>query len=116
MRTTEVLRDASQLAQAVQAIGVVIGPPLASHVFFKNIKDNYLSPAQWVHLGIAIVVFTFAETTDADMAWQLELTGGVFAEADNKLLSEQHHLWFSAFFQFCYMGGQVAVAGCVVTT
>ena len=33
-------------AQAVQAIGVVVGPLLASHVFFKNIKDNSLSSAQ----------------------------------------------------------------------
>ena len=107
-------------AQAVQAIGVVVGPLLASHVFFKNIKDNSLSSVQWVYLGIAIVVFTFAvifyfstipEITDADMARQLELTGGVFAETENKPLSEQHHLWFSAFSQFCYMGGQVAVAG-----
>ena len=107
-------------AQAVQAIGTVVGPLLASHVFFKNVNDNSLSSVQWVYLGIAIFVFTLAgvfyfstipEITDADMERQKELTGGVFAEMENKPLSKQYHLWFAAFSQFCYVGSQVAVAG-----
>ena len=47
-------------AQAMQETSMVVGPLLASHVFFKSIKDNSLSSAQLVYLGIAIVVFTFA--------------------------------------------------------
>jgi FHS family L-fucose permease-like MFS transporter len=107
-------------AQAVQAIGTVVGPILASHVFFKNVKDNSLSSVQWVYLGIAIFVFllagvfyisTIPEITDADMERQKELTGGVFADTENKPLTQQYHLWFAAFSQFCYVGSQVAVAG-----
>ncbi|KAG0135523.1 major facilitator superfamily domain-containing protein [Tuber indicum] len=107
-------------AQAVQAIGTVVGPVLASHVFFKNVKDNSLESVQWVYLGIAIFVFLLAgvfylanipEITDADMERQMELTGGVFMETDGKPLKSQYHLWWAAGAQFCYVGSQVAVAG-----
>jgi FHS family L-fucose permease-like MFS transporter len=107
-------------AQAVQAIGTVVGPVLASHVFFKNVNDHSLSSVQWVYLGIAIFVFllagvfyisTIPEITDADMERQMQLTGGVFTETENKPLSKQYHLYYAAFSQFCYVGSQVAVAG-----
>ena len=102
-------------AQAVQAIGTVVGPVLASHVFFKNVNDNSLESVQWVYLGIAIFVFILAgvfyianipEVTDADMERQMELTGGVFTATDNKPLKSQYHLWWAAAAQFCYVGSQ----------
>jgi len=102
-------------AQAVQAIGTVIGPVLASHVFFKNVNDNSLESVQWVYLGIAIFVFILAgvfyianipEVTDADMERQMELTGGVFTATENKSLKSQYHLWWAAASQFCYVGSQ----------
>ncbi|PWW76132.1 MFS general substrate transporter [Tuber magnatum] len=102
-------------AQAVQAIGTVVGPVLASHVFFKNVHDNSLQSVQWVYLGIAIFVFILAgvfyianipEVTDADMERQMELAGGVFTAAEGKPLKSQYHLWWAAAAQFGYVGGQ----------
>ncbi|KAG6895006.1 hypothetical protein C0992_003555 [Termitomyces sp. T32_za158] len=50
------------LAQAVQAIGTVIGPVLGSYVFFKETGDSVsaLQNVQWVYLAIAIFVFTLS--------------------------------------------------------
>jgi FHS family L-fucose permease-like MFS transporter len=67
------------LAQAVQGVGSMVGPLLASYVFFKDIQDTAdgLQQVQWTYLGIACfvtllaVVFFLApmpEVTDADMA------------------------------------------------
>ncbi|KAF8242736.1 MFS general substrate transporter [Wilcoxina mikolae CBS 423.85] len=103
-------------AQGVQAIGTVIGPILASHVFFAKVDDKDLTSVQWVYLGIAIFVFCLAtvfffsnipEVTDADMARQAE-DSGMFEE---KPLKSQWLLWMAALSQFCYVGSQVAVAG-----
>ncbi|KAI5776321.1 major facilitator superfamily domain-containing protein [Geopyxis carbonaria] len=103
-------------AQAVQAIGTVVGPVLASQVIFANVDDQDLSSVQWVYLGIAIFVFLLAgvfffanipEITDADMARQAESTG-VF---DDKPIKSQWLLWAAAASQFCYVGSQVAIAG-----
>lgn len=102
-------------AQAVQAIGTVVGPVLASQVFFKNVNENSLQSVQWVYLGIAIFVFLLAgvfyvsripEITDADMERQMENTGGVFTEGEVKPLKDHYHLWWGAFSQFCYVGAQ----------
>jgi len=103
-------------AQAIQAIGTVVAPVLASHVFFENVDDRNLTSVQWVYLGIAIFVFLLAgvffisnipEITDATMAQQAA-DSGVFAE---KPLKKQYLLWAAAASQFCYVGSQVAVAG-----
>jgi FHS family L-fucose permease-like MFS transporter len=103
-------------AQGIQAIGTVIGPVLASHVFFASVNDKDLTSVQWVYLGIAIFVFCLAtvfffanipEITDADMARQAE-DSGMFEE---KPLKSQWLLWMAAMSQFCYVGSQVAVAG-----
>ncbi|CCX34727.1 major facilitator superfamily domain-containing protein [Pyronema domesticum] len=103
-------------AQAIQAIGTVVGPILAAQVFFKNVDDRDLTSVQWVYLGIAIFVFFLAgvfflsdipEVTDADMARQAQ-DSGVFEE---KPLKKQWLLWIAALSQFCYVGAQVAVAG-----
>lgn len=102
-------------AQAVQAVGTVVGPVLASQVLFKNVSDNSLQSVQWVYLGIAIFVFLLAgvfyvsripEITDADMERQMEDTGGVFTEVDVRPLWGMYQLWWGAFSQFCYIGAQ----------
>jgi len=105
------------LAQSFQAIGTVVGPVLASHVFFADVDDKSLSSVQWVYLGIACFVFLLAivfylsdipEITDADMARQA-ISAGAFNEA--KPLKHQYILWMAAASQFCYVGSQVAIAG-----
>jgi FHS family L-fucose permease-like MFS transporter len=124
------------LAQAVQAIGTVIGPVLGSYVFFKSTGDSVtsLQTVQWVYLAIAIFVFCLAivfylvvipEVTgefipfgilknfvslllDADMAEQADITH----ETDNERLNrekpfrKQYRLFHATFAQFCYTGAQ----------
>jgi MFS transporter, FHS family, L-fucose permease len=102
------------LAQAVQAIGTVIGPVLGSYAFFKSTGDSVqsLQNVQWVYLAIAIFVFCLAvvfylvvipEVTgkfilpwliqkfslnflskDADMAEQAEITHETSEERENR--------------------------------
>lgn len=50
------------LAQAVQAVGTVVGPVLGAHVFFKNTgnDENSLKSVQWVYLAIGVFVFALA--------------------------------------------------------
>lgn len=104
------------VAQAVQAIGSVVAPVLASHVFFANVSNNDLSSVQWVYLAISCFVFLLAvvfffsnipEITDADMERQAD-DAGVF---ESKPLRKQWLLWAAALSQFCYVGSQVAIAG-----
>ncbi|KAF8223164.1 MFS general substrate transporter [Tricholoma matsutake] len=112
------------LAQAVQAIGTVIGPVLGSYVFFKSTGDSVVSlrNVQWVYLAIAIFVFCLAvvfylvvipEVTDADMAEQAEITHETDEErvTRDKPFWQQYRLFHAAFAQFCYTGAQVAIAG-----
>jgi FHS family L-fucose permease-like MFS transporter len=110
-----------ELSQSFQAVGSVVAPVLASYVIFKNVGSDGrdLSSVQWVYLGIAIfvgllaVVFYFAplpEITDADMADQAEMTGGTTGYVD-KPLRKQYTLFWGVAAQFCYVGGQVGIAG-----
>lgn len=117
------------LAQAVQAVGAVVGPVLASQVFFKHVGENDLQSVQWVYLGIAIFVFALAvvfffapipEITDADMERQAQImagnkvTEGGFSapeEREAKPITSHWSLFWAAGSQFCYVGAQVAVAG-----
>jgi MFS transporter, FHS family, L-fucose permease len=50
------------LAQAVQGVGSMAAPLLASYVFFKNISDTAdgLQQVQWVYLGVACFVVLLA--------------------------------------------------------
>uniref|UniRef100_A0A0W0F3I6 Major facilitator superfamily (MFS) profile domain-containing protein n=1 Tax=Moniliophthora roreri TaxID=221103 RepID=A0A0W0F3I6_MONRR len=50
------------LAQAIQAVGTVVGPVLGSYVFFKKTDDSVdsLKSVQWVCLSIGIFVFSLA--------------------------------------------------------
>lgn len=108
------------LAQAVQAIGTVIGPVLGSYVFFKTTGDSVdsLKTVQWVYLAIAAFVFLLAivfffsvipEVTDQDMAQQAELTH-VGEAANEKPFWQQYNVFIASFAQFCYTGAQVAIA------
>ncbi|KAH6657967.1 glucose galactose transporter [Truncatella angustata] len=105
------------LAQAVQGIGSFVAPILASRVFFASTVDDEqgLANVQWVYLGVAgfvvllIVLFFFApfpEITDADMNLQENEIG----EYDPGPLRKQYNLFLAVWAQFCYVGGQVAVA------
>ena len=107
-----------ELSQSFQAVGSVVAPLLASRVFFKKTDSTDLSKVQWTYVGIAAFVFLLAvvfffspipEVTDADMALQAEqcadLTG-----YEEKPLRKQYKLFFGVAAQFCYVGGQVAVA------
>ncbi|EWC44298.1 hypothetical protein DRE_01124 [Drechslerella stenobrocha 248] len=105
-------------AQSVQAVGTVVAPVLASHVFFKNTADlTSLKNVQWVYLGVGVfvlclaVAFFFApipEITDADM--ELQATSDEFAEEVGPL-SKQITLFWGVGAQFCYVGAQCAIAG-----
>ncbi|KAL1616057.1 hypothetical protein SLS56_011572 [Neofusicoccum ribis] len=106
------------LAQAVQAVGTVVGPVLGSYVFFKDTGDsvNSLESVQWVYLAIGIFVFLLAavfffayipEVTDADMAAQAEDT---HTGSSDKPFRKQYRLFHAAAAQWCYTGAQVAIA------
>ncbi|KAJ7629566.1 major facilitator superfamily domain-containing protein [Mycena rosella] len=108
------------LAQAVQAVGTVVGPVLGSYIFFKDTGDsvNSLKTVQWVYLAIAIFVFLLAivfffsvipEVTDTDMAQQADLTH-VGEGQGEKPFWTQWKVFYAAFAQFCYTGAQVAIA------
>lgn len=107
------------LAQAVQAVGTVVGPILGSYVFFTDTGDSVdaLKKVQWVYLAIAIFVFLLAavffvshipEITDADMAFQAEET---HVGSGDKPFRKQYRLFHAAAAQWCYTGAQVAIAG-----
>ncbi|KAJ7440262.1 major facilitator superfamily domain-containing protein [Mycena latifolia] len=108
------------IAQAVQAIGTIVGPVLGSYVFFKDTGDSVssLKTVQWVYLAISIFVFLLAivfffsvipEVTDTDMAQQAELTH-VGEGQGEKPFRKQYKVFFAAWAQFCYCGAQVAIA------
>ncbi|GAB7351532.1 hypothetical protein MBLNU459_g2170t3 [Dothideomycetes sp. NU459] len=107
------------VAQAVQAVGTVIGPTLGSYVFFSDTGDsvNALKTVQWVYLAIAIFVFFLTgvffvskipEITDADMEFQATET---HVGSGDKPFMKQYRLFHAAGAQFCYTGAQVAIAG-----
>ncbi|KAF7331316.1 MFS domain-containing protein [Mycena kentingensis (nom. inval.)] len=109
-------------AQAVQAVGTVVGPVLGSYVFFKETGDSVaaLKAVQWVYLAIAIFVFFLAvvfffsvipEVTDSDMAQQAELTQiAELSNVNKEPFRKQYKVFFAAFAQFCYVGAQVSIA------
>ncbi|OBT82121.1 hypothetical protein VE02_09466 [Pseudogymnoascus sp. 03VT05] len=104
------------IAQAFNGIGTVVAPVLGSYVFFNFSDKKALDNVQWVYVAIAIFVlllataFYFAdipEITDADMAFQVEVT---HTEADDKPFYKQYKLFHATLAQFCYTGAQVAFA------
>jgi len=109
------------LAQSFQAIGTVVAPLLASKVLFKDVTaTSSLQNVQWVYLAIAIFVFLLAivfffapipEITDADMAYQAELSVDDDTGFEDLPLGKQYTLFYGILAQFCYVGAQVACAG-----
>lgn len=109
------------ISQGFQAIGSVVSPLLAQKVLFKNVLDApSLIDVQWAYLGIAFfdvllaVAFHYLpipEASDEDLedlavrrrAVNTTKVGGAFV------------VWvtlaFGVFSQFCYVGGQEAMAG-----
>lgn len=94
------------LAQAVNAIGTVLGPTLGSYVFFKDTTDSVsaLKNVQWVYLAIGLFVFVLAvffyvveipEITDADMELQAQVTheGKEDKPFHKQYVSTAHGLW-----------------------
>jgi len=109
------------IAQAIQAVGTVIGPVLGSYVFFDSTGDSVsaLKTVQWVYLAIGCFVFSLAvvfyfsiipEVTDADMGEQADLTHGANGD-DDKPFWTQYRLFHAGWAQFAYTGSQVAIAG-----
>lgn len=95
-----------------------MAPLLASRVFFSETNPDDISKVQWTYLGIAAFVFLLAvvfffapipEVTDADMELQAEQSAGLTGY-EEKPMTKQYKLFFGVAAQFCYVGGQVAVA------
>ncbi|KAL2815125.1 major facilitator superfamily domain-containing protein [Aspergillus granulosus] len=108
------------LAQSVQGVGTFVAPLLASRVFFAHTldTDQGLKNVQWVYLGVAcfvallIILFflaPFPEITDADQ----QALENMISETgeETKPLRKQYNLFLGVWSQFCYIGGQVALAG-----
>ncbi|KAF2835612.1 glucose/galactose transporter [Patellaria atrata CBS 101060] len=106
------------IAQAIQAVGTVVGPILGSYAFFTHVDDNVeaLKSVQWTYLAIAIFVFILAtvfffskipEITDADMEFQAEET---HVGSGDKPFRKQYRLFHAAVAQTLYTGAQVALA------
>jgi len=109
------------LSQGVQAIGTVLSPILAHKVLFKSVKDApSLVDIQWTYLGIALfdvilaLIFFYLpipEASDEDLEEMAERRESVFRRKVAGLPVIYMTLIFGVFAQFCYVGGQEAVAG-----
>ncbi len=109
------------ISQGVQAIGSVLSPILAKKVLFKNVHDApSLIDIQWTYLGIALfdvclaLIFFYLpipEASDDELEEMAERRETVY---QRKVLGTPVifvTLVFGIFSQFCYTGGQEAVAG-----
>ncbi|MCJ1310558.1 hypothetical protein MMC25_004223 [Agyrium rufum] len=108
------------VSQGIQAIGSVVSPLLAQKVLFKNVQDApSLLKTQWAYLGIALFVVALAlvffylpipEATDAE----LEELASTRHDINKAHLFGMPIIWvtlaWGVFSQFCYVGGQEAVA------
>ncbi|KAL9578577.1 MAG: hypothetical protein Q9212_005628 [Teloschistes hypoglaucus] len=109
------------ISQAVQAIGSVVSPILAQKVMFKNVLDaRSLIDIQWTYLGIALFVVILAlifyylpipEASDEDLQWLADEREDVHTRRVGGLSVPYVTLAFGVLSQFCYVGGQEAVAG-----
>ncbi|KAL8766912.1 MAG: hypothetical protein Q9194_006138 [Teloschistes cf. exilis] len=109
------------ISQAVQAIGSVVSPILAQKVMFKNVLDaRSLIDIQWTYLGIALFVVILAlifyylpipEASDEDLQWLADEREEVNTRQVCGIAVPYVTLAFGVFSQFCYVGGQEAVAG-----
>lgn len=108
------------ISQAVQAVGTVLSPILAKKVLFKNARDvPSLIDIQWTYLGIALfdvvlaVIFYYLpipEASDEDLEEVVERRSIVNKKRMGPMMIVRITLAFGVFSQFCYVGGQEAVA------
>ncbi|MCJ1468038.1 hypothetical protein MMC07_006664 [Pseudocyphellaria aurata] len=108
------------ISQAVQAIGTVFSPILAKKVLFKNALDvSSLIDIQWTYLGIALfdvvlaVIFYYLpipEASDEDLDEVANRRADVNQKRVGSMTIVHVTLAFGIFSQFCYVGGQEAVA------
>ncbi|KAL8719619.1 MAG: hypothetical protein Q9225_003393 [Loekoesia sp. 1 TL-2023] len=109
------------VSQAVQAIGSVVSPILAQKVLFKGVLDApSLIDIQWTYLGIALfdvvlaLVFFYLpipEASDEDLQRLADEREEVNSRKIGGIPVVYVTLAFGVFSQFCYVGGQEAVAG-----
>lgn len=109
------------LAQGIQAVGSVVSPLLAKRVLFKNVLDApSLIDVQWTYLGIALFVVLLAvafyylpipEASDDDLEAVAERRHSVNSKEVLGFKVVYVTLALGVFSQFCYVGGQEAVAG-----
>ena len=109
------------ISQGVQAIGSVLSPILAKKVLFKSVLDApSLVDIQWTYLGIALfdvvlaLIFFYLpipEASDSDLEELAERRSTVFNRKVAGLPVINVTLFLAVFAQFCYVGGQEAVAG-----
>lgn len=109
------------ISQAVQAIGSVVSPILAQKVLFKGVTDApSLIDIQWTYLGIALfdvvlaLVFFYLpipEASDEDLQQLADEREDVNTRKVCGVSVVYITLALGAFSQFCYVGGQEAVAG-----
>ncbi|KAL9033209.1 MAG: hypothetical protein Q9180_006068, partial [Flavoplaca navasiana] len=109
------------ISQAVQAIGSVVSPILAQKVLFKSVTDaSSLIDIQWTYLGIALFVIVLAlifyylpipEASDEDLQRLADEREDVNTRKVRGVTVPYLTLAFGVFSQFCYVGGQEAVAG-----
>lgn len=109
------------ISQAVQAIGTVVSPLLAKHVLFKTVNDApSLIDVQWAYLAIAFFVVILAlgffylplpEVTDEELQQVADKRGSINAQPVLGVRVIWVTLALGVLSQFCYVGGQEAVAG-----
>ena len=108
------------ISQGVQAIGSVLSPILAKKVLFKNVLDApSLIDVQWTYLGIALfdvilaLIFFYLpipEATDEELEAVAEKRDSINRRKVFGLPVVGTTLIIGIFSQFCYVGGQEAVA------
>ncbi|KAF2100371.1 MFS general substrate transporter [Rhizodiscina lignyota] len=117
------------LSQAVQAIGSVVAPLLATKVLFKSATHaSALTDVQWTYLGISLFTILLAvgyyyvplpEATDRDLieigeradgANDAELHIPFFSGPNSYIKVVLITLVIGIFSEFCYVGGQEAIS------
>lgn len=109
------------IAQGIQAVGSVVSPLLAKRILFKSILDApSLIDVQWTYLGIALFVVLLAvafyylpipEASDDDLEELAERRHCVYSKDVFGAKVIYVTLALGVLSQFCYVGGQEAVAG-----
>jgi fucose permease len=108
------------ISQAIQAVATVVSPILARRVLFRNVLDApSLVDVQWTYLGIALFVVLLAvafyymplpEASDDDLEEIAARRQSIYTRKLGPFPVIHVTLVLGVFSQFCYVGGQEAVA------